>query len=156
MCIIQPRLKLFNATNYSILYIPEEANTPMKRFNQYLLLFFLSLFIGVLAPAAIAAGKIENVSEEDVRRALKDSIKAAEDALAALKSGAEEAVVSEHINNARQWIKRVENNRLDVIRTRSAESLKKARQAVAKGDAKQAEESLLHALKGFKEMQSSL
>lgn len=75
--------------------------------------------------------------------------------LTALKSGASEEAVNEHISNARQLIKRVEINRLDVIRTRSAESLKKARQALNNGQKDLAEDFLANALKGFKEMQTS-
>lgn len=128
----------------------------MKRFNKFLMLLAITIQIGGIPPVVIAAGKMENATEEEVRVALKESIKAVEDALAALQKGEGETIVSEHINNARQLIKRVENNRLDVIRTRSAESLKKARQAVSKGETKQAEEHLLNALKGFRNMQDSL
>lgn len=120
-----------------------------------LLPLLLALFAVTVSPLATAAGKIENTSAEEVKQALVDSIKAAEDALVALKSGASEEVVNEHISNARQLIKSVEINRLDVIRTRSAESLKKARQALNNGQKDLAEDFLANALKGFKEMQTS-
>jgi hypothetical protein len=125
------------------------------RLKKYLLLLLLALSVNTLSPMAMAAGKTENASTEEVRQALVDSIKAAEDALTALKSGASEEAVNEHISNARQLIKRVEINRLDVIRTRSAESLKKARQALNNGQKDLAEDFLANALKGFKEMQTS-
>nr|WP_179210286.1 hypothetical protein [Crenothrix polyspora] len=124
--------------------------------KKYLLPLLLALSVNALSPmaTATAAGKTENASTEEVRQALVDSVKAAEDALTALKSGASEEAVNEHISNARQLIKRVEINRLDVIRTRSAESLKKARQALNNGQKDLAEDFLANALKGFKEMQS--
>lgn len=119
-----------------------------------LLPLLLALSAVTVSPLATAAGKIENATTEQVQQALVDSIKTTEDALASLKSGASADAVSEQINNARQLIKRVEINRLDVIRTRSAESLKKARQALNDGKKDVAEDFLTNALAGFKEMQS--
>jgi hypothetical protein len=119
----------------------------------------IALFLGTALPmvaVAAPAGKIANATDAEVKQALIDSIKTTEEAITALKSGADEVTVGEQINNARQLIKRVEINRLDVIRTRSAESLKKARHALSKGDKVQAEEFLNNALKGFQEMQSLL
>ncbi|MEQ1528564.1 MAG: hypothetical protein ABL925_04550 [Methylococcales bacterium] len=127
----------------------------MKLFNKYLLSVLVAVVINAISPMATAAGKIENASTADVKQALNDSVKATEDAIAALKSGAGEDAVNEHISNARQLIKRVEINRLDVIRTRSADSLKRAKQALSSGQKDQAEDFLGNALKGFKEMQSS-
>ncbi len=129
----------------------------MPLFNKYIVsvLIFVSMVLASPLILAATTGKIENASTEEVRQALVDSIKATEDAIASLKSGANDDVVNEHISNARQLIKRVEINRLDVIRTRSAESLKKARQALNSGQKDTAEDFLTNALKGFKEMQSS-
>jgi len=127
----------------------------MKLLKKYLPSLLLALCVSVISPMASAVGKIENTSTEEVKQALDASVKATEDALATLKSGASEDIVNDHINNARQLIKRVEINRLDVIRTRSAENLKKARQAVSNGQKDQAEDFLATALKGFKEMQSA-
>lgn len=127
----------------------------MDVFKKYLLPLLLILSTSVLSPLTIAAGKIENATTEEVKQALVDSVKATEEALASLKSGAEAETINDQINNARQLIKRVEINRLDVIRTRSAESLKKARQALNNGQKDIAEDFLTNALKGFKEMQSA-
>lgn len=127
----------------------------MKLLKKYLPSLLLALCVSVISPMASAVGKIENTSTEEVKQALDESVKATENALATIKSGASEDIVNDHINNARQLIKRVEINRLDVIRTRSAENLKKARQAVSNGQKYQAEDFLATALKGFKEMQSA-
>ncbi len=127
----------------------------MNLLKKYLLPLLLALSASAISPMATAAGKTENASTEEVRQALGDSVKAAEDAMTALKSGASEETINGHISNARQLIKKVEINRLDVIRTRSAESLKKARQALNNGQKDVAEDFLANALKGFKEMQSA-
>ena len=126
----------------------------MNTLKKHSLPLLLAFFAVTTSPLATAVGKIENATTEEVQQALVDSIKTTEDALASLKSGASAETVSEQINNARQLIKRVEINRLDVIRTRSAESLKKARQAVNEGKKDVAEDFLTNALAGFKEMQS--
>ncbi len=129
----------------------------MKFTKNLLLPLIAVLSLTLMSPAyVIAAGKIENATNEEVKQALVATIKATEDALASLHAGADGSVVNDQINEARQLVKRVENNRLDVIRTRAADSLKKARQAVTKGENKQAEESLNNALKSFKDMLSSL
>lgn len=127
----------------------------MNFLKKHLPSLLLALCVSAISPMASSVGKIENASTEEVKQALDESVKVTEDALAALKSGASEDMVNDQINNARQLIKRVEINRLDVIRTRSAENLKKARQAVSNGQKDQAEDFLAAALKGFKEMQSA-
>ncbi len=127
----------------------------MNFLKKHLPSLLLALCVSAISPMASAVGKIENASTEEVKQALDESVKITEDALAALKNGASEDIVNDQINNARQLIKRVEINRLDVIRTRSAENLKKARQAVSNGQKDQAEDFLAAALKGFKEMQSA-
>jgi hypothetical protein len=111
--------------------------------------------MGIATPVithAEVAAKIKNATEAEVRQALQDTLKATEEALNALKSGADTEVVQEHIGNARQLVKRVEINRLDVIRTRSSEKLKNARQALGKGEKDKAEAFLTAALQGFQEM----
>jgi len=115
----------------------------------------VSLTIASVAPVAMAAptGKIENASIEEVRQALVDTIKATEQAIASLKEGEGDDKINDHISNARQYVKRVEINRLDVIRTRAAENLKKAKTALNNGDKAGAEENLGIALKSFLDMQ---
>lgn len=128
------------------------------KLKPYLPALICALVLGATSPmvtAVTTAGKIENATTAEVKQALDESVKITEEALEALKSGADENKVSDLINDARQQIKRVEINRLDVIRTRSADNLKKARQSLSKGDKAQAEEFLSNGLKGFKEMQSS-
>lgn len=106
--------------------------------------------------SAGAIGKTKNATEAEVKQALINTVKATEDALAALKSHAAEDVVQAHISDARQAVKGVEINRLDVIRTRSSEKLKNARHALNKGEQQQAEGYLNEALHGFQEMQRLL
>jgi len=115
----------------------------------------VSLIIASAAPVVTAApaGKIENASIEEVRQALVDTIKATEQAIASLKEGEGDDKINDHISNARQYVKRVEINRLDVIRTRAAENLKKAKTALNNGDKAGAEENLGIALKSFLDMQ---
>ncbi len=138
-------------------YIPP-FNSLINRMNFLSIrLLFLSaaLIMGITTPVishAEVAAKIKNATETEVRQALQDTLKATEEALNALKSGAAPEVVQEHIGNARQLVKRVEINRLDVIRTRSSEKLKNARQALNKGEKDKAEEFLTTALQGFQEM----
>lgn len=103
--------------------------------------------------SAGAIGKTKNATEAEVKQALVNTLKATEDALAAIKIHAAEELVQAHISDARQFVKGVEINRLDVIRTRSSDKLKLARQALSKADQQAAEDYLHEALKGFQEMQ---
>jgi hypothetical protein len=115
----------------------------------------VSFVIATVSPVVMAAptGKIENASIEEVRQALVDTVKATEQAIASLKEGEGDDKINDHISNARQYVKRVEINRLDVIRTRAAENLKKAKTALNNGDKAGAEENLGIALKSFLDMQ---
>lgn len=106
--------------------------------------------------SAGAIGKTKNATEAEVKQALINTVKATEDALAALKNHVAEDVIQTHISNARQSVKGVEINRLDVIRTRSSEKLKNARHALSKGEQREAEAYLNEALQGFQEMQRLL
>lgn len=116
------------------------------------LLLALSSIVYPMLGYAEAPAKIKNATEAEVRQALKDTIKATEGALSALKNAESTDNVQNHIADARQSVKRVEINRLDVIRTRSSEKLKAARVALNKGDAAEAETQLKAALAGFQEM----
>lgn len=102
---------------------------------------------------AEVGAKIKNATHEEVKQALTDTLKATEAAISALKDKASEDVVQEHISKARQAVKGVEINRLDVIRTRSSEKLKSARHALSKGEQAEAEAYLSEAYKGFQEME---
>jgi|GEM_PF-5549086 len=68
----------------------------MKLLKKYLPSLLLVLCVSVISPMASAIGKIENTSTEEVKQALDASVKATEDALAALKSGASEDIVNDH------------------------------------------------------------
>ncbi|MCX7086767.1 MAG: hypothetical protein NTV00_01805 [Methylococcales bacterium] len=127
--------------------------SQMRFLNTCLFSLLIALSLGATSVAqAEAPAKIKNATEAEVRQALTDTIKTTEEALNALKSDASQDIVQAHISDARQLVKRVEINRLDVIRTRSSEKLKSARQALNKGEKAQAEEFLSAALKGFQEM----
>lgn len=126
--------------------------------NTLLSLLILAL-VSLTSPSAVygeMAGKTKNATIEQVTQALVDTLKATEDALNALHTNAPEEQIQGHISDARKFVKAVEINRLDVIRTRASEKLKNARHALGKGETKQAEAYLSDALKGFQEMQRLL
>jgi hypothetical protein len=150
---------VFEGLSSSAFYQPIESLTSSYITMNFMKksLFALLLALGVSAFAALpayaeTAGKIKNATEAEVRQALTETVKATEDALAALKSGASEEVVQEHISHARQVVKRVEINRLDVIRTRASEKLKNARHALNNKEPAKAEALLTEALAGYQEM----
>ncbi|MEQ1636641.1 MAG: hypothetical protein ABL903_08105 [Methylococcales bacterium] len=127
----------------------------MKLLNYKLLLLLITLMASAATPLpgfAEVPGKTKNATTAEVKQALLNTIKATEDALKALKSGADPETVQQHISDARQAVKGVEINRLDVIRTRTSEKLKHARQALNKDEKSKTEELLTESLKNFQEM----
>ncbi len=130
----------------------------MKFLNHKIFFLLIALLVSSATPLSVFAetpGKTKNATTEEVKKALTNTIKATEEALNTLKSGADAEVVQQHISDARQAVKGVEINRLDVIRTRTSEKLKSARQAVGKGEKDKAEALLAESLKNFQEMMQS-
>lgn len=123
----------------------------MKFLKQIIIALAVTLSVGSIAPA-MAAGKIENATPEEVGASIAGALKNSEEALAALKNGTDNETVLNLIEAARQDSKRIEVGRLDVKRTRAAAHLKNARSALRKDDKVKAEASLIEAVKGYQEV----
>lgn len=123
----------------------------MKFLKQIIIALAVTLSVGSIAPV-MAAGKIENATPEEVGASIASALKNSEEALAALKNGADNEAVLNLIEAARQDSKRIEVGRLDVKRTRAAAHLKNARSALRKDDKVKAEASLTEAVKGYQEV----
>ena len=100
----------------------------------------IAVFIGsaflAAVPTAMAkpAGKIENQSPEGVLTAFDESIAAAEAALEALNSGADQNSVLDLMKNAKQALNHIESATVNREKEKANGLLKDSRAALLKGD----------------------
>ncbi|MGR9054206.1 MAG: hypothetical protein ACU84J_16325 [Gammaproteobacteria bacterium] len=124
----------------------------MKFIRNIVLSLIVACSFGAVSSVSFAAGKIENATTAEVKEAIDKAINATDQAIAALQNGGDADAILGFINDAGQASKRIESNRLDVIRTRAASKLKKARKAVMKAETDEAIALLSDALKGYQEI----
>ena len=126
----------------------------MKLLKQLGVAAAIACTMAIVSPA-LAAGKIENATEAQVKEAAATALSNTEQALAGLKNGSSHDVIVEHIAAARQDAKGIEVGRLDVKRNKGMTKLKEARAALAKNENAEAEAFLVEAVKIFKEIKES-
>lgn len=127
----------------------------MKLLKQLTIALALGLSIGSFTPA-FAAGKIENATIAQVKEAADNALLSTEQALAGLKSGANQDVIAQHITTARQESKRIEVGKFDLKRNQASGKLKAARVAMDKGEKDNAEALLAEAVSIYTEIKNSL
>lgn len=122
------------------------------------LALFISTAMLATAPTAIAkpAGKIENKTPAETVISIDETIEAAEEVLAAVKSGdLEKDVVMKMFKTVKQKAKTIESTVTYSIREKALGRLSKARLAYKKGkDAAEVEEKTKIALDTFIELKS--
>lgn len=127
----------------------------MKILKALMLISSLALSM-VVAPSALAAGKIENATAADVKKAVDGAIASSQQALASLQAGESKEIVFEHITTARQESKSIEVGRLDLKRNQASGKLKAARSAIESGDKAKGEELLKEAVAVYKDIEGLL
>ena len=113
---------------------------------------FLAVFLtATLGTSAItsAAGKIENPTTEEVIYAIETTVKHAEEALAAINSGADKAVILDFIAKTKQIAKEIEVTRLGPNKMKASAQMKKARFAVRKDEMEKAKKHLEAGVKHY-------
>lgn len=126
----------------------------MDFFKKLIFSIFLATAMVGTSSVSMAAGKIENATTEDVKKAIDDSINYTNEALSTLNAGGDKEAIMALIKKAAQAAKRIESNRLDVLRNRTTARLKKARFAVKRDQPEDAANLLGEALKGFQEIKA--
>ncbi len=103
-------------------------------FSALLVLCALSVF----PTLSQAAGKIENATMEEVIYAINTTIERAEKSLELLNGGAPNEEVLDMLKETKQIHKEIEVTRLGPLKGRAASKMKKARNAMKKGDREKA------------------
>lgn len=124
----------------------------MDLLKKLMLTSIVGLAMLVTAPAAFSAGKVENQTQEEVRQSLLDSISAAEEALAAIKSNADAETVLDLLKKTKQTAKTIESSVVLVDRDRALAKVNKARSAYKKDQRDKAEELMIQAVDKFKKL----
>ncbi len=126
----------------------------MKLLKSSVIAFAITLSMGA-ASSAIAAGKIENATGEQVKEAIQAALTSSTTALDGLKSGSDQEVIVQHISNARQATKQIEvGTTLDPIRNKASGQLRTANAAVNNNEKENAEAALVEAIKGFEQIKA--
>ncbi len=114
---------------------------------------FVSIAMLVTVPA-MAAGKIENATTEEVSQAIDDAIRLSGEALEAMENGADVDTVLALVKSTKQASKRIESNVVDRLRSQANSRLAKARMAYKKGDSEKAKALMTEAAKLYKEVKT--
>ncbi len=100
-------------------------------------------------PVIVSAGKIENPTMEEVTYAIETTVKRAEEALAAINSGADKEVILGFIAQTKQIAKEIEVTRLGPNKMKASSQMKKARFAVRKDQMEKAKKHLEAGVKHY-------
>ena len=131
-----------------------KVKSKMGLLKKLTLAFFVSFAMLAVAPSAIAkpAGKVANQTQAEVEQSLLDTITAAEEALALMKSGADIDTVLAALKKSKQTAKTIESSVVLADRDRALSKVAKARGAFKKDQHEKAEELMEQAVAGFKKV----
>lgn len=105
--------------------------------------------LSAVSTMAVAAGKIENPTMEEVTYAIETTVKHAEEALAAINSGEDKDVILGFIAETKQIAKEIEVTRLGPNKMKASSQMKKARFAVRKDKMEKAKNHLEAGVKHY-------
>ncbi|NOQ65027.1 MAG: hypothetical protein GQ582_11005 [Methyloprofundus sp.] len=108
-----------------------------------------AMLAAAVPTTAVAAGKVANQTQEGVAQALLDTISAAEETLAAMKSGAEKDDVMALLKKTKQTAKTIESAVVLADRDRALAKVKKSRSAYKKDQHAKAEQLMEDAVERF-------
>ena len=117
----------------------------------------MNTFKKILASFVIAAMSstvfaVANPSYEEVKAAIDNTLAKVEETKAALDNGTDNEKLIDLVTAARQLLKDIANNVLDVKRNQASNVLKQVRAALLKNELQTAKESLTEALNRYKEI----
>ncbi len=126
----------------------------MEFIKKFVMAFALAFAMVSVAPTAIAAGKIENATAEEVAAAIDACVDLTAEALSAVQSGEDKKSILPILKKVKQAAKRIESNVVWRLRSKATERVTKARSALKKGDNDKAEKLLTEASEIFAEVKS--
>ncbi len=128
----------------------------MSLFKKLVMAFFVSFAMLAVAPTAMAKplGKIQNQSQEQAAQSFDDTVVAAEETLAAMKSGVDKDTVMALLKKTKQAGKSIQSAVVLANRDRALGKLKKARSAYKKDQHAKAEELMAQTVDRFKKVRT--
>lgn len=129
-----------------------KVKSKMGLLKKLVMAFLVSFAMLAVAPSAMA-GKVANQTQAEAEQSFIDTIAAAEETLAAMKSGADKDTVMALLKKTKQTGKTIESSVVLANRDRALGKLKKARSAYKKDQHEKAEELMGQAVDKFKKVQ---
>lgn len=103
--------------------------------KKILLVFFLIFSVATVSTTAIAAGKIENATLDEIKASINTTIERSEKTLAAIENGADKETVLGLLSDTKQMAKEIHaTRRAAVFKSKAGTQMKKARKAAKKDD----------------------
>ena len=124
--------------------------------KKIILAFFLVCAVTTVSTTAIAAGKIENATLEEIKASIDTTIERSEKALAALEKGADKEAVLTLLRDTKQMAKEIHATRRSAIyKSKAGTQMKKARAAAKKGDLETAKEHVAKGVDFYKQLKEA-
>lgn len=121
-----------------------------------ILAFFLISVTATVSTTAIAAGKIENATLDEIKASINTTIERSEKTLAALKSGADKEAVLELLSSTKQMAKEIHaTRRAAVFKSKAGSQMKKARKAAKKDDLETAKGHVEKGVQFYKQLKEA-
>lgn len=117
----------------------------------------IAIFLGfAISTAAVAAGKIENATMDEIKAAIDNTIELSEQTLAAIESGADKEKVLDLISDVKQMGKEIHaTRRAAVYKSKAGTQMKKARSAAKKNDLETAKEHVKNGVEFYKQLKEA-
>ncbi len=114
--------------------------------------FFLICAI-FTAPAALAAGKIENATLEEIKDSINTTIERSEKTLEAIENGEDKDAVLELLKSTKQMAKEIHATRKSAVyKSKAGTQMKKARTATKKDDLEKAKSHVIKGIEYYKNL----
>jgi hypothetical protein len=128
----------------------------MHLIKKIILPFFLVCTVTTVFTTAIAAGKIENATYEEIKASIDTTIERSEKALAAIDNGADKEEVLTHLKDTKQMAKEIHaTRRAAVFKSKAGTQMKKARKAAKKDDLETAKTHVEKGVEFYKQLKQA-
>jgi len=128
----------------------------MHLIKKIILPFFLVCAVTTVFTTAIAAGKIENATYEEIKASIDTTIERSEKALAAIDNGADKEEVLTHLKDTKQMAKEIHATRRPAIfKSKAGTQMKKARIAAKKDDLETAKKHVEKGIEFYKQLKEA-
>lgn len=128
----------------------------MHLIKKMILAFFFISVTATISTTAIAAGKIENATLDEVKASINMTIERSEKTLAAIESGADKETVLALLSDTKQMAKEIHaTRRAAVFKSKAGSQMKKARKAAKKDDLETAKGHVEKGVQFYKQLKDA-